>query len=69
MWTLRYGFMKLERREKRRKEKREKGDREKRLTPEAAKVGLSRGRGPARAELSRLRRVKSQQWKALLSLS
>ena len=29
MWTLRYGFMKLERREKRRKEKREKGERKK----------------------------------------
>tara|TARA_B110000046_G_C12929539_1_gene370830 strand:- start:4 stop:180 length:177 start_codon:yes stop_codon:yes gene_type:complete len=53
------------------KEEKGKGkkEREKRFTPEAAKVGLSRGRGPARAELSRLRRVKSQQWKALLSLS
>ena len=54
--------MKEEKKEEKGKGKKE---REKRFTPEAAKVGLSRGRGPARAELW----VKSQQWKALLSLS
>ena len=43
--------MKEEKKEEKRKGKKEK---EKRITPEAAKVGLSRGRGPARAERSDL---------------
>ena len=48
---------------RRRKKKKER--KKKRLTPEAAKVGLSGGGAPPEPSL----RVRSQQWKALLSLS